>query len=490
MSDLSSFFSSTPGSGIGGLQWSVVSADTTAVSSAGYMFDNSATTHTLTLPSSPAVGNTVGYKDLNGSFNSFPLTINGNGAKIQGYTDTMSIDTANGYGILTYSGATQGWILTSASVGAPVVGKPMMHVQYTQPQGTSGGTSIAGTQAAPLNTVKLNQISGASLVGNDISLAAGTYFFDVSYAVGANPVFVSKLRLYNVTTSSYVAEGENLVSSGTVVLQTQQTISTATTFEVRLYTQTSVANVLGAPVSQGVETYCDCKIWQIDADRVYTPKVYQPINQPITGAYTTGNIYGGELVYINTTQFSVNAFSCMSDDLTTPLFINASTSVTLSSPVLNTIYYAWAVKYNTGLYGIKTDTDINGVNLGATVIAKRRLGFVITNASAQIMPFVMAGDTIDWTVTTNRPILTSSITAAYVSYSISAIVPVAILLNVAIQAQSILTYISYDGTTDYTVSGTASNMGPIVNLRPVSNIYLKYSSSSSAVHILSVTLRR
>ena len=493
MSDLSSFFSASPGAGGNGLTWAVVSANTTAVSSNGYIFDNSSSAHTLTLPATPTVGNTVGYKDLNGYFGSFPLTIIGNGAKIQGVVDTMLIDTNNAYGVLTYSGATQGWVLTSASIGYPMVGKPMLHVQDQKTAGTAGGTSVAGTQTRTLNTILVNDITGASLASNQFTLPAGEYWIECeapAYTVGNHTI-----RLFNVTTSSVVygsSESAATIVTNRSFIRYRLSLSTSNTFYIQHYTAGAVTtNGLGVPIGgSNTEVYTDVRVYKLDSDRVFNPKVFQPINQPVTGAYVTGGIWGGELNYVATNQFSVNAFSCMADDNATALFINSTTTVTITSPVLNTNYFVFAVKYNTSLYGIKYDTDVNGANLGASVVAKRRLGFVITNASAQIMPFIQAGDILDWTVGTNKPVLTASTTASYLPYSIGAILPISILSNVVIQAQTILTFISYDGTTDWTLSGISSNMGPIVNLRPVYNIYLKYTSSSGPVHILSVTLRR
>ena len=382
----------------GSLTWSVVSVDTTGANGNGYIFDNSSASHILTLPSTPPIGATIGYKDLNGYFASFPLTIDGVAEKINGFAEDMIVDSANAYGLLTYSGTANGWVLTNASVGPPVVGKPLLQVQDQKVSGTSGGTSINGTQTRTLTTIVQNDIAGASLGNNQITLPAGIYYLDISVPSGSDMASASKVRLYNITTSTYIAEGINTVRFGNCCLLGQFIFSNTTTLEVRFYTTAAVANGLGTPCTQGIEVYTDVKIWKLDSDRVYNPRVFQPINQAVSNAYVTGGIYGGELNYVSTTQFSVNAFSCMADDLATPLFVNSTTTVTITSPVLNTIYHAFAIKTNTGTYGIKTDTDINGANLGATVVAKRWLGFVRTNSSVQICKFIMADDTISFQV--------------------------------------------------------------------------------------------
>jgi hypothetical protein len=266
MLTLNNFYGSSSGSGI---TWSVVSVNTTGSNNNGYIFDNSSSIHTLTLPVTPPVGATIGYKDLNGYFASFPLIVTGNGSKINGFAEDMVVDTNNAYGTLTYSGATQGWILTDASVGTPVVTKPLFHVQDQKPSGTAGGTSTAGIQTRVLNTILVNDIAGASLGSNQIILPAGTYEFDISAPMYGSS-YAHKIRLYNVTDSIYLLEGSseynyNVTRSfirGVVVLSTSKIL------RIDHYVVTGTAtNGLGYPTSQGIEVYTDCKIYRLDANK-------------------------------------------------------------------------------------------------------------------------------------------------------------------------------------------------------------------------------
>jgi hypothetical protein len=428
MLTLDSFYGSP--STTGGLTWSVVAANTTAENNNGYIFDNSQGSKTLTLPGTPPVGATVGYKDLNGYFASFPLTITG--GKINGMSEDMVVDSANSYGELVYSGSTNGWVLTSASVGTPVVTKPMMQVQWREPQGTAQPTINNGDRYVNLNYQVQNDVDGASLSSNTVTLPAGTYYVEAIHYQQSDNTTAHLLYFQKSDGSINYVESINTYGSRWVHLSGQFTISSSETFRLR---GRSAGNFYSGAISNAAnisgrqEIYADLRIWKLDSDRIYNPRVFQPINQPVSNAYVTGNIFGGELVYNNTTSFNVNSFSCMADDLATPLFINSTTLVTLTSPVLNTIYHAWAVKYNTGTYGVKVDTDINGANLGATVVAKRWLGFVRTNASVQICKFTMMGDSILFT-TASENVISSSISTTFVQVDHSPIIPVARVENI------------------------------------------------------------
>ena len=205
----------------------------------------------------------------------FPLTVSGNGQEINGMLEDMIVDSANSYGELTYSGVANGWILTSASVGSPVVTKPLLHVQERQNQGTSAGNTIIGTQTRVLNTIIQNDISGASIGSNQITLPAGTYDIDLRIpVVNITSLCSYKARLYNVTNSTYLLEGEGATlsiggnqSATTLRLFGVLTFSTTTVLEIREYTSAVITNGLGYPISQGAEVYTDVRIWRLDANK-------------------------------------------------------------------------------------------------------------------------------------------------------------------------------------------------------------------------------
>jgi len=156
--------------------------------------------------------------------------------------------------------ATTAFVIANAPVQVSI---KLLHVQDQRTQGTNGANSSAGINTRVLNTVLTNEISGASLASNKVTLPAGTYYIEGIGTLGAN-VQGSKLRLYDVTGSSYILEGtvDNLayvpsVISGKITLLVQ------TELELRHYTVSAVTNGFGTAISQGTEVYADLKVWSL-----------------------------------------------------------------------------------------------------------------------------------------------------------------------------------------------------------------------------------
>src|SRR5210317_1498030 len=93
---------------------SVVTADgstgTTAVAGNGYFIDTTSAAHTLTLPSSPSIGDTIAIKDYAGTFGTNNLTIARNSSNIQGVANDSLISTNRASLTLVYVDATKGWL--------------------------------------------------------------------------------------------------------------------------------------------------------------------------------------------------------------------------------------------------------------------------------------------------------------------------------------------------------------------------------------------
>jgi hypothetical protein len=147
----------------------------------------------------------------------------------------------------------------------------LFHVRDEKSSGTaSGAAGSTTTQTRVLNTVKTNEISGASLASNQITLPSGTYF--ISARVPVFMVNQHKSFLYNVTDSANAVIGSaEYTSSGYEGANDSKifgrfTISAQKVFEIRHYTQVPRAsNGLGVEtnLSGVIEVYADVQIWKV-----------------------------------------------------------------------------------------------------------------------------------------------------------------------------------------------------------------------------------
>jgi hypothetical protein len=110
------------------VQWqSVIIADgstaTNATAGQGYFIDTTSNTHTINLPSSPSIGDSVAIKDYAGTFATNNLTIGRNGKNIQGVANNSLISSARAGLTLVYVDTTRGWVYSKesnvADLGAP-----------------------------------------------------------------------------------------------------------------------------------------------------------------------------------------------------------------------------------------------------------------------------------------------------------------------------------------------------------------------------------
>ena len=105
----------------------------TASASRGY-FINTGSAVTVTLPSSPSVGDQVIVIDATGNASSNAITLAGNGSKIKGQCGNAELQTDRVGVRIVYSGSSQGWLTaTSANETAPTLAT----AQYVA---ASGGT--------------------------------------------------------------------------------------------------------------------------------------------------------------------------------------------------------------------------------------------------------------------------------------------------------------------------------------------------------------
>lgn len=145
----------------------------------------------------------------------------------------------------------------------------LFHVRDEKANGTDGGTFSSGAwRTRDLNTIKTNEITGASLSSNQITLPAGTYYIDAS----APSFNVSRHQavLYNITDSSFDLIGTSeFVSGGSgqskSFITGRFTISAQKTFELQHRCEnTDTGNGLGVTSNfSQVNIYSDVLIWRI-----------------------------------------------------------------------------------------------------------------------------------------------------------------------------------------------------------------------------------
>ena len=96
----------------GGTSWqSVITTGTTASAGNGYFCNTTGGAFTLTLPSSPTIGDEVSFVDYAGTFDTNNLTIGRNSEKINGSSADLTVATERASNTLVYTDGTQGWLL-------------------------------------------------------------------------------------------------------------------------------------------------------------------------------------------------------------------------------------------------------------------------------------------------------------------------------------------------------------------------------------------
>ncbi len=143
-----------------------------------------------------------------------------------------------------------------------------MHVQNQQVAGQIGQNSSAGAHITlNLNTVVTNDITGASLAANAITLPAGTYYINAYY--NSYKARATRMQLYNNTAAAIAilgrcvygdsSNGEPIMSLGNVI-----TITEESAFILRAWSQDTESGGYGQDVDATiVEIYGDVLIEQL-----------------------------------------------------------------------------------------------------------------------------------------------------------------------------------------------------------------------------------
>jgi len=96
----------------GGTSWQAVkTSDFTAAAGEGYFINTTSGAVTMTLPSSPTIGDEIAFIDYAGTFDTNNLTVGRNSEKINGATADLTVATERAANTLVYTDGTQGWLL-------------------------------------------------------------------------------------------------------------------------------------------------------------------------------------------------------------------------------------------------------------------------------------------------------------------------------------------------------------------------------------------
>ena len=150
----------------------------------------------------------------------------------------------------------------------------LLHIREEQAAGVNGPTTSGGGayDTININTVKTNEIAGASLSANQIVLDAGTYYVEgvVNFTSTANPIHTLKSRLRNITDGATEIVGQSLAnadeSTKLIPVTGRFTIAGAKTFEL----QAAMNGITGTSANWGrasnlteIEVYADVRIWKV-----------------------------------------------------------------------------------------------------------------------------------------------------------------------------------------------------------------------------------
>ena len=108
---------------IGAISWDTTAktAGFTAVAGTGYFVNTTSGAITVTLPSSPTAGDTVGIADYANTADTNNITIGRNGSNVQGEAKDFVINTEGGTIVLIYVDATKGWLSIDAAQASDIV---------------------------------------------------------------------------------------------------------------------------------------------------------------------------------------------------------------------------------------------------------------------------------------------------------------------------------------------------------------------------------
>ncbi len=225
----------------------------------------------ITALTAPATGDKVAVFDADASA-AKAITLENLLKVVNALTEDTAPDAAADF-LLTYDNSASAAKKTKpSSFGTQLnpFGTQLLHVRDEKTSGTEGGTFTSGAwQTRDLNTSLTNEITGASLGSDQITLPAGSYFVEASAPAFGN--LIHQLRFRNVSDATTALLGQN-VKAGSVdgnagnlaSVKGRFTIAAEKVFELQHRTTNTRNNDgLGAAAGFGTEVYAEVLIWKV-----------------------------------------------------------------------------------------------------------------------------------------------------------------------------------------------------------------------------------
>jgi len=343
---------------------------------------------------------------------------------------------------------------------------PMMHVQDQKASGTSSQAIVVSSDNIRelSSTPVTNEIVGASISSNLITLPSGVYYIEANAAAQGYNSGTLETQLKVKNGSEVLLSGETVSELSPASRTSRNSVSVSGNISLSVGTSSislsqwmgaAAGSSFGSVISSGDnEVYSDLKIWQLDAIKT-SPIIHDNKLYPLPGnTYVTGDMYGLEYSYTSANSITVDAGICY-DSLNTTLLTGSASQVVAIGTTINQIYNLFLC--DDGL--VKTDTDVEGTTLLAgSVTALRWIGFVLTNSAGNIVEFKHSGDILSYPVH-----VVSGIGTTKTAIDFSGVVPVSRVNSIATRVElntnsAVVYFYNTSDTVGYIRANTAGDL--------------------------------
>ena len=220
-------------SGFAYVDWqAVVSSNTTMVAGRGYFVDNSSSAITMTLPSSPSIGDTVAIVSLDNA-NTNNITVGRGGSNIQGAASDRTMNNNNQSDVLVYSNATEGWVVQSTTETPPTYieatgGTTSTSGNYKIHTFNSSSNFVVSDIGNQSHTAEYLVIAGGGAGGSGISGGGGAGGYRTNYPSPDTGGFSISAQTYPITVGAGSSQAGQNTTPGSLNRGSNSVFSTIT----------------------------------------------------------------------------------------------------------------------------------------------------------------------------------------------------------------------------------------------------------------------